>query len=240
MKIDYGEYYNGDYFTGKKKYNDGHETKNYHGPSLTWDGFDHVADALRVVLPHGPLLDVGCGGGDLARRLKARGFDPYGVDISEYAIENASVDMRDRLHICDISASPPLPPHFPETFKSVIATDLLEHIYEEDLEKTFNWILERTEKWLFFCVATAAHDKKEFILKKGEPVPPRDEKVAVSGHVNVRTFWYWLKFFENFPNRILRVDWKKMYLFQLRREAIPAWRDTMGWNMQTTFILEAL
>jgi hypothetical protein len=32
----------------------------------------------------------------------------------------------------------------------------------------------------------------------------------------------------------------KMYLFQLRREAIPAWRDTMGWGMQTTFVLEAL
>lgn len=235
MKVEYVTHYDKDYWTGKKTYQSGNEKAFYHGPGLAWDGFDFVADALAAILPKNTLLDVGCGGGDLARRLKRRGFDPYGIDISEYAVENALVDMRDRLHICDASTAPKLPPHFPERFRTTIATDFLEHIYEEDLGKTFQWIHRHTERWMFFCVATASHDKGEFVLKKGQPVPMGYEGVAVSGHVNVRTFAWWARFFEGWD---LKIDWRRMYLFQTRRESVAPWRDTMGWNMQTTFVLE--
>ena len=237
MRVTYSDHYNQDYWQGRKQYKDANGQKQlYHGPSLAWEGFEEISAALAAILPKGTLLDVGCGGGDLARRLKARGFDSYGIDISDYAIENALVDMRDRLHICDATTEPELPPHFPEKFDNVIATDFLEHVYHEDLDRTFQWILDHTSRFLFFCIATVAFDKQEFVLKKGEPVPAGYEGTAVSGHVNVRSFKWWVNYFKTKWG--LAMDWRRMYLLQMRRESVEGWRATMGWNMSTTMILE--
>jgi len=252
MEINYKDHYTSDYFTGKKTYTD-HEgkTQTYHGPSLAWEGFQPIANALAGLLPKGTLLDIGCSGGDLARYLQRKGFDPYGVEISEYAIQNCVPEMKGRIALVDITEIPKmLFPYdknfawgderalepFPDQFDTVIATDLLEHIYQEDLDKTFDWILRKTEEWLFFCVATVDENphKAEFVAKKGEPIPKEYEATAVSGHVNVRTFRWWVKFFES---KNLEIDYKRMYLFQIKREMDKAWRDTAGWNMTTTFFL---
>ena len=104
MKIDYEAHYDADYFTGQKTYRaaDG-STQLYHGPSLTWDGFEAVADALRLVVPGGSLLDIGCSAGDLAQRLGRRGYDAYGCDISNYAVAHAVPEMHGRLAVADLS-----------------------------------------------------------------------------------------------------------------------------------------
>jgi len=256
MNIDYDTHYGDDYWTGRKTYRtaDG-RTHVYHGPSLVWDGFNAIADTLAGLLPAGTLLDIGCGSGDLARRMLKRGFDAYGVDISDYAVRNAVPEMRGRLTLADITTCPKTlePPvlrsetpeknRFPDQFDVLMATDLLEHIYEEDLNKTFDWMMSKTKTWMFFCVATAIPpaspafelNKIEFVHKKGEPIPLEWEGTAVSGHVNVRVFGYWAKFFQE---KGLKIDWQRMYLFQAKREMNKAWRDTGGWNMQTTFVLK--
>ena len=250
MKIDYKDHYNDDYFTGGKKYRtpDGKEHA-YHGPALTWGGFSFVADGLAKLLPHSEgkntLLDIGCSGGDLCRRLKDHGFDPWGVDISEFAIRNAVPEMRNRVAVVDISETPerifttfpnsPLSCEFPSQFDVLIATDLLEHIYYEDLDRVFDWMVAKTKTWMFFCVAITESRAGEFVHKKGEPVPIEMETTAVSGHVNVRTFGWWVKFFRS---KGLIIDFERMYTFQMRRELIPEWKGTGGWNMGTTFFLK--
>jgi SAM-dependent methyltransferase len=242
MKIDYQEHYDDAYFTGQKTYTaaDG-STQTYHGPSLTWDGFDGVADALRLVLGGPTLLDIGCSAGDLARRLARRGFEAYGCDISQYAVAHAVPEMRGKLAVADITQ---LPEHLtafqggatlPDQYDAVIATDLLEHIYEEDLDTTLGWMIQRSKRWLFFLVATAAFDKDVFVAKKGMPIPAGYEATAVSGHVNVRSWKYWVK---KFRDHHVDVRYDLMYIFQMQREMNPAWRDTMGWNMHCTFVLE--
>lgn len=242
MKIDYADHYDEGYFTGKKTYKgpDGKEYV-YHGPALTWNGFQPVAEALGVLLPKGTLLDIGCSAGDLARCLRQFGYDPYGIDISKYAVERCHPDMQQRLACDDITLAPKhllsyAAPHeeFPEQFDNVIATDLLEHIYEDDLDPTFDWILAKTRKTLFFCVATT-FDGAEFIAKKGEPIPVAYEGTAVSGHVNVRTMSYWLRYLQS---KSLRIRYDLMYFFQVKRELHKQWRDTMGWNLQTTIFCE--
>lgn len=247
MKIDYEEHYNDAYWQGRKTYKDGQgKEKIYHGPSLAWEGFQFIADTLTPLLPKGSLLDIGCSGGDLANRLRLNGFDSYGVDISQYALKNCVEGMRDRVALCDITTCPEVInswhhtedgwPVFPAQFDILMATDLLEHIYLEDLDKTFDWMLSKTKKWMFFCVATAAFDKEVFIAKKGEPIPPEFEGTAVAGHVDVNTFEWWARYFQR--SKGLIIDWARMYHFQRRREQIPSWRDTMGWNMNTTFVLQ--
>jgi len=41
-------------------------------------------------IPPGRFLDVGCGGGELLRSFAARGWEPYGIDPSEQAVETAA------------------------------------------------------------------------------------------------------------------------------------------------------
>jgi SAM-dependent methyltransferase len=244
VKIDYEAHYDDAYFTGQKTYKaaDG-STQLYHGPSLTWDGFEAVAEALRLVLGGRTLLDIGCSAGDLARRLQKRGFDAYGCDISNYAVAHAVPEMKGKLAVADITQRPEHldafhgGSHLPDQYDVVIATDLLEHIYEEDLDPTLTWMIERSKRWLFFLVATAAFDKDAFVARKGMPIPPEFEATAVSGHVNVRSWKYWVK---KFREQGAEIRYDLMYIFQMQREMNPAWRDTMGWNMHTTFILETL
>lgn len=231
-KYSYDSWYQKEYWLGQKTYRtaDGKEHV-YHGPSLVWEGFDLVADALTKILPKGSLLDVGCGGGDLTRRLQHRGFDTRGVDISEYAIENCAPDMRDRLMLADISQKP----HVNGPYDIVIASDFLEHVYAEDIDSVFDWMLDNTKRFMFFCVAVS--DGEEFVHTKGVEIPLRWESTCAAGHVHVRRWPYWAKYF---LNKGLKIRWDLAYAFQILREKSPAWKGTGGWDLQSTWVLEKI
>lgn len=249
MKIDYKDWYNADYFTGRKTYCAGNTEAVYHGPNLLWEGFETIASILQHILPKHEngtpttVLDVGCSAGDLCARLLKRGFDAWGIDVSEYAITNAAPGMEKRLAVADAVENPQLPAHFPATqFDAVIATDFLEHIYNCDLSRTFDWLLAQTRKTLFFCVATC-HDPQrpesfsaptEFVAEKGQPIPKGFEGTAVSGHVNVRSWPFWARFF---TNRGLQIRWDLMWVFQMLREATPSFRETWGWSIPNVWVL---
>lgn len=253
--IDYSRYYDAAYFEGRKTYRhpDGSEHV-YHGPSLTWDGFDLVADAIGAIIGNPvadqSLLDIGCSAGDLAQRMARWRFEPYGVEVSRYAAENCVPRMRGRIALADITTCPPeLRPFaygdaaFPAEYDAVLATDLMEHLYAEDLERTFDWMITKTRRWMFLCIATAQHpmsplaadDKLEFVARKGEPIPIEFEATAASGHVHVRHFSFWQ---DLFVRKGLTIRWDLMYRFQIARELHPAWRTTGGWNLANTWFLE--
>ncbi len=255
MIVDYSKHYGADYWLGRSTYKtaDG-RTHTYHGPALAWEGFDLVSDALLSIFKPGTLLDIGCGGGDLARRLQRRGFSPYGIDISQYAVDNAVPEMRGRIALADITTCPeklvgdPAGQKtdtgllFPEQFDLLLSTDLMEHIYKEDLDETFDWMLSKTKKSMFLLVATAMEpapgvdpNKWGFTAVKGQPIPIEWQATAASGHVHVQPFTYWCKFF---MAKGLRINWQAMYLFQMKREAHEAWKATGGWGMPMTFVLE--
>lgn len=239
MIIDYKDWYNSAYWEGRKQYQtpDG-KTEFYHGPALDWSAFDFIADVLASLLPGKTLLDIGCGGGGLAARFLKKGYDAYGVDVSEYARSNCVPEMRSRISLMDITDDPPSEiitniGKWPNKFDVVMATDLLEHIYAEDLEETFTWILSKAKKYIFFLVAITYGE--EFIHKKGKPIPPRWEPTAISGHVHVRTPKFWRNWFLSMG---LKIDWEKMYLFQLQRSKNKEWAATGGWDPGSTWILE--
>ena len=235
MKINYGTHYDKDYWTGQKRYQESASTvKTYQGPSLTWDGFEIIADTLAYVFPKGSsILDVGCSAGDLAGRLQTRGFDCCGIVVSVYAVEHAVEAMRGRIHVGDITGKE-LQERITKPFDIVMACDCLEHIYYEDLPQTFQWLSKVAKSHMFFCIATVAFDKDEFVINKGESIPVAYEGVAVSGHVHVRPFAWWLTFFSDHG---WKVDWARMYMLQRAREHNPGWRGTPGWNLDATFFL---
>jgi len=235
MQYVYGTHYDRAYWERQKQYRDpSGDTRVYTGPSLSWDGFDLIAQALHRVLPPGPILDVGCGAGDLGARLMQR--DPtrqvWGLDISEYAIENTVPGMAGRTLLADVTKQPELPGTWPEKFDTVMATDFMEHIYEADLPRTLEWLKSKCSDTLFLLVACT--DGEEFCHTPGQDIPLRWEGTAVAGHVNVRNPAYWYKTFQEAG---LEIDWRRMFFFAALRDKSEAWRNTGGWGLMNLYVL---
>lgn len=87
---------------------------------------------LRELLgpPTGPILDLGCGNGAVARDLLRSGYDVYGVDASETGIAQARKEWPDRFYVHDLSRGG-LPSELSAVqFKTVISTEVIEHLYD--------------------------------------------------------------------------------------------------------------
>ena len=242
MKIVYSEHYGEDYWLGRKTY--GPDRQTYHGPGLDWSFWEHIAKVLHALMPGVHTgLDVGCGGAGLAARMLGQGWEMYGADVSEYAVANCIESMRERVACIDLTTLPSelLSYHgkkvLPSVFDAVIATDFLEHIYEEDLDVVLRWLRARADRF-FFCIGTTADPSrgtvaKDFSLRKGTPVPPEYEATAVAGHVNVRSFSYWTR---KLQASGFNVEWEPMYQLQRAREMSKPWRETWGWHMGATIM----
>ncbi|MDE3067166.1 MAG: class I SAM-dependent methyltransferase [Verrucomicrobiota bacterium] len=91
------------------------------------DFYNKYAEALCAAQSGARILDVGCGVGQVVRRLTDRGYEAYGVDVSEPNIVRAG-----RLsHRCQMYDGRHLP--FPDAhFDSAGAFNVLEHVEEPE------------------------------------------------------------------------------------------------------------
>lgn len=85
------------------------------------------ADRLQPETRVGRVLDVGCGVGQVVARLERRGFEAYGVDVSEPNVKRA----REACPRCQIYDGKCLP--FPDNhFAGAGAFNVLEHVEEPE------------------------------------------------------------------------------------------------------------
>jgi 2-polyprenyl-3-methyl-5-hydroxy-6-metoxy-1,4-benzoquinol methylase len=76
------------------------------------------------------ILDLGCGNGYLANYLISQGFNCYGTDASEEGIAIARQANPGRFFIQDLSAGK-LPEELQNLkFETIIATEVIEHLYD--------------------------------------------------------------------------------------------------------------
>jgi SAM-dependent methyltransferase len=88
--------------------------------------FDQLADDVVSGLAPARVLDAGCALGLLVEKLRARGVEAWGVDISEYAI--GEVDASVREHCAVGSLTDPLPVGFPDRYDLVTCIEVVEHM----------------------------------------------------------------------------------------------------------------
>lgn len=67
---------------------------NYHRSAV----FSHRAEVIRQTFSPQSVLVVGCGWGFLVDELHKKGLEAWGVDLSEYAIRKAHVEVPDVYH----------------------------------------------------------------------------------------------------------------------------------------------
>ena len=103
----------------------------YHLPDDTWSQSYLMPRLLHMLgKPNGPILDLGCGNGSVARALLGLGYDVYGVDASEGGISIAEGLSPGRFFVLDLSAGGLPEPLTKIAFKTVISTEVIEHLYD--------------------------------------------------------------------------------------------------------------
>ncbi len=125
------------------------------------------------------VLDYGCAKGFLVKALRILDIDAYGCDISNYAIRNSDMEVRE---YCKLIRNK-IP--FADEFKWVIAKDVFEHLHEKELETILKNIL-KTNKNLFVIVPFGKNNK--FI------VPAYDLDIT---HKLAKPLDWWEKKFES-------------------------------------------
>jgi len=156
-----------------KEYFEKHFNPPYNRSQARWfDFFNHIAEELVRSLKPRTILDVGCAIGFLVEAFWRRGVRAYGIDLSEYAIDQVPEDLKG---FCAVnSVLEPLPEEFPRTYDLITCIEVLEHMSHDEGQVAVKNIASKTRCILF---SSTPHDLTE------------------PTHVNVRPVIYWLQSF---------------------------------------------
>ena len=130
--------------------------------------FGNIADHIVRKIGPATVLDAGCAMGFLVESLRDRGVQAYGIDISDYAIENVRADMKPYCRVGSI-----LEP-FPQKYDLIVSIEVLEHLHKDDGEKAIENLCRASDQLLFSST-------------------PIDYREAT--HFNVQPIEYWTELF---------------------------------------------
>lgn len=105
-------------------------------------GWPLIADACKLFYAKRPgvmpvLYDIGCAKGYFVREARRVGFDAYGLDISQYAIDSAPSDVTPYVQQGNVVSLP-----WDDTSADVVHTgEFMEHIYPDELDQSMSEIL---------------------------------------------------------------------------------------------------
>lgn len=128
------------------------------------------AAADRIIRDINPrtVLDAGCALGLLVESLRRRDVEAYGIDISDYAIQNVHPEIRPYCHVGSITAP------FPQKYDLIITIEVVEHLSPEQAE---------------LAVANLCHHSDDILFSSS----PVDYKEIT--HFNVHPVEYWAALF---------------------------------------------
>jgi SAM-dependent methyltransferase len=242
-KIFTAEYYDQKYFAdpiGKTflRSNGTVEKWGYRNPNGELLASRLIVEAWKKIFAPKTMLDIGAGRGTFVAYARDVGIEAYGFDFSEWAVNEGRYPRckREWLQVHDATKPWPYPDN---CFDFIIALDLLEHIYIDDVPFVISELYRVARKWVFLQIATVGGGSGSgvhedgYILKKGEPIPIEREGNAVAGHVTVCTGNWWLEKLEH-------DDW-------LPRRDIVNWFVSLvhpdnikNWLLNTMIVLEKM
>ncbi len=119
--------------------------------SHSFDDVGALSEQVLAVCGPGRMLDVGCGMGLLVRTLLSRGVDAVGADVSARCARAGNAVAPGRF----VEASVLALPFGDGAFETVVSTDLLEHLAEEDVGRALRELARVARRNVFVRVATA-------------------------------------------------------------------------------------
>lgn len=100
------------------------------------------ADYTMSKTARGKTLDIGCAMGYIVRRLRGRGVDAWGLDISEYAISHAPEDVKPYLKVGSADSLP----WGDKEFDMVVSFSTFEHLPKGIVEKAISEAIRVAKK----------------------------------------------------------------------------------------------
>lgn len=143
-------------------YWDGDRRINYGGYRYMPGRWEKVARAMAEhygIKPGDRILDVGCGKGFLLHDfgLVVPGVEVYGIDISQYAIDNSKEEIRDRLQVANATDLP-----FPDGhFDFVYSINTLHNLHCYDLDRSLREMQRVGRDNRYICVESYRSEEEK-------------------------------------------------------------------------------
>ena len=169
-----GDRYNADYFLRGQELGISGYTNYRYLPDLT---IPMVVSMIRHlgIGPNDTILDFGCARGYAVRAFREMGYNAWGYDISQWALENADEKAKEYL-ICNDSTL------LSNSFDWVIAKDVLEHI--SDVAYTISSLLKVARVGVF-AVVPLGDDGNYYVEEYDKDVT----------HIHRLPIWRWARYF---------------------------------------------
>lgn len=175
----------------------------YKGPSRCWGAFAQIAEIVNNVEKgkDDQYLSLGCGAGSDVKAFADLGFDAYGVDLSEHAINYGREAFgfdENRLMCEDFTRTQFLErPGFDGNFDIVATYDFLEHLWCADLQSLLFFMMRFVKKGglLFHDVCTIAAHEIPFIAEVGTVFTRQNSGLLCSGHITLLRWQIWIDMF---------------------------------------------
>lgn len=91
-----------------------------------YPAFEAMADYIRRTIKPNRVLDIGCAKGYLVDVLREKGIEAFGVDISQYAIDQSPLHIQPYVETCDLNTE--ILPYPDNHFDCIICMGTLEYI----------------------------------------------------------------------------------------------------------------
>jgi SAM-dependent methyltransferase len=90
--------------------------------------FNAIAERIAQDIQPASVLDAGCAIGLLVEGLRQRGVEAWGIDISEYAIQNVSAEMRPYCRVASVAEA------LDRDYGLIVSIEVLEHMHPQEAQ----------------------------------------------------------------------------------------------------------
>jgi len=105
--------------------------------------FGKIAERIVSDIQPASVLDAGCAWGFLVEALRQREVEAFGLDISEYAIQNVHEDIKPYCWVGSVTDP------FPQKYDLIVSIEVLEHMPQQEAEKAIANFCLHTDQVLF-------------------------------------------------------------------------------------------
>ena len=105
--------------------------------------FNAFAEHIAQDIQPASVLDAGCAIGLLVEGLRQRGVAAWGIDISEYAIQNVSAEIRPYCRVASVTEA------LDRDYDLIVSIEVLEHIYLQEAQDAIANFCQHSNDILF-------------------------------------------------------------------------------------------